>query len=81
MGCPICGNLKQAFEAELREYIEARSSVYYSFSTKIAAYGKVDMERSRYELEEHRFVCVSSIQMQALSRARDVSTNLRQVAA
>jgi hypothetical protein len=81
MCCPICKNLERVFDAELGEYIEVRSSVYYSFSTKIAAYRKVDMARARYELEEHRLVCVTSIRMQALSRARDVSTNLRQVAA
>jgi hypothetical protein len=81
MGCPICRNLEQAFEAGLSEYLEARSSAYYPFCTKAAAYKKVDMERARYELEEHRLVCVCSIGVQALSRARDVSTSLRQVAA
>jgi hypothetical protein len=81
MGCAICRNLERAFEAGLREYIEARSSAYYPFCTKPAAYKKVDMERARYELEEHRLVCVSAIMVQALSRARDVSTSLRQVAA
>jgi hypothetical protein len=81
MGCPICRNLERAFEAGLSEYLEARSSAYHRFCTKAAAYKKVDMERARYELEEHRFVCVSAVRVQTLSRARDVSTRLRQVAA
>lgn len=81
MGCPICRNLERAFEAGLNDYIEARSSAYHRFCTRTAAYKKVDMERARYELEEHRLVCVSVIPMQALSRTRDVSTSLRQVAA
>jgi len=81
MGCPICGNLERAFNAGLIEYIEARSSAYYPICTKTAAYKKVDMERARYELEEHRLVCVSAVRVQALSRTRDMSTSLRQVAA
>jgi hypothetical protein len=81
MGCPLCRNLERAFEAGLSDYIEARSSAYYPFCTKPAAYKKVDMERARYELEEHGLACVSAIRVQALSRARDVSTRLRQLAA
>ena len=81
MGCPICRNLERAFEAGLGEYIEARSSAYYPFCTKAAAYKKVDMERARYELEEHKLVCASAVRSRTHSRARDVSTSLSQVAA
>jgi hypothetical protein len=80
MGCPICRNLERAYEAGLSEYIEARSSAYYLVCTKHAACKKVDMERARHELEEHRLVCVSAAGMHALSRARDVSTSLRRMA-
>jgi len=77
MGCPICRELEQAYEIDLTEYIEARSSTYYSVSTEPAAYKRVDMERARYELEEHRLECGSAVRVHALSRARDVSTSLR----
>jgi hypothetical protein len=81
MGCPICGDLERAYEIGLTEYIEARSSTYYSVSTKPAAYKRVDMERARYELEEHRLECGFAVRVHALSRARDVSTSLRRMAA
>jgi len=61
MGCSICGSLKQAYEAVLSEYIEARSSVRYRVSTLLAAQKNVDMERARYELEEHRRSCPSAL--------------------
>jgi hypothetical protein len=80
MGCPVCRNLERAYEAGLSEYIEARSSAYYPICTESAACKKVDMERARYELEEHRLVCVSAAGLHALARARDVSTILRQMA-
>jgi len=40
----------------------------------------VDMERARYELEEHRLVCVSAIRALALLPKLDVSTRLKQLA-
>jgi hypothetical protein len=80
MRCPICRNLERAYEAGLSEYIEARSSAYYPICTKSAARKKVDMERARYELEEHRLGCVSAAGLDALSRAWDVSTSPRQMA-
>ncbi len=57
MGCAICRELEHAFESILSEYIQARSSVCYRVSTELAAQKNVDMERARYELEEHRRVC------------------------
>ncbi len=61
MGCSICQNLEQAYQAVLGEYIEARSSVRYRISTELAAQKNVDMERARYELEEHRRVCAYAV--------------------
>jgi hypothetical protein len=81
MDCPICGDLKRAYEAGLSEYIEARFSAYYQVSKRLAARKNVDMERARYDLDEHRFVCTSAIRVLALLPERDVSTNLRQLAA
>jgi hypothetical protein len=60
MGCIICGNLKQAFEVLLNEYIASRSTVYYRVCTELAAYKNVDMERAKSELEEHQCGCVSA---------------------
>jgi hypothetical protein len=58
MSCVICRNLEQAYLAELSEYIKARSSICYQVSTMLVAQKNVDMERARYELEEHRKVCI-----------------------
>jgi hypothetical protein len=81
MGCSICRNLEQAFEAGLSEYIEARSSAGYQVSKRHAAEMNVDMERARYELEEHRLLCVSVVRALALLPERDVSSSLRPLAA
>jgi len=81
MGCSICGNLEQAYEAVLSEYIEARSSVRYRVSTLLAAQKNVDMERARYELEEHRHVCASALIPPALLVNRDAPRRFRRIAA
>jgi predicted PolB exonuclease-like 3'-5' exonuclease len=81
MDCPICRDLKRTYEVGLSEYIEARSSACFQVSKRLAARKNVDMERARYELEEHRFVCVSAISVLALLPERDVSTSLKQLAA
>jgi RNA-splicing ligase RtcB len=59
MNCPTCRDLERAYEAAFSEYIEACSSASFSVSSKAAASKNVDMERTRYELEEHRRVCVT----------------------
>ena len=59
MDCLRCKNLKGALEFRHNEYVEARSSAYYRVSTELAAKKNVDMERARYDLEEHRAVCAS----------------------
>ena len=81
MNCSICRDLARAFEAGLSEYIEARSSTCYQVSTKLAAKKNVDMERARYELEEHRCVCVSAARVLALLPEPRVTTSLRRLAA
>lgn len=80
MGCSICRSLEQAYEVTLSEYIEARSSVRYRVSTVLAAQKNVDMERARYELEEHRRGCASAI-MPTLLVKHDAPTRLRRQAA
>jgi len=59
MNCPICRDLERAYEAAFSEYIEVRSSAWFSLSSDVAASKRVDLERMRYELEEHRFVCIT----------------------
>ena len=80
MDCPICRNLEQAFNAGLREYTEARSSACYQVSKRFAAIKNVDMERARYELEEHRLVCATTVRAVALVMKRNVSLNLKLLA-
>jgi len=58
MDCSVCKDLERALESRRRDYIAARSSVYYRVSTELAAYKNVEMERAKYGLEEHQFVCV-----------------------
>jgi len=81
MGCLICRDLERAYEVGLREYMEARSSACFRVSKRFAAEKNVDMERARYELEEHRRLCVFAVRVIALSPERDMSTSLRQLAA
>ena len=57
MDCLKCENLKGSLQFRHNEYVEARSSAYYRVSTEIAAKKNVDMERAKYDLEEHRAVC------------------------
>lgn len=73
MGCLICQDLEGTYEAMLSEYVEARSSVRYRISTVLAAQKNVDMERARYELEEHRRVCPYAL-LPALIVSRDKPT-------
>src|SRR5271157_2220953 len=58
MDCLECKNLEETFESRLSKYIEACSAAYYRVSTELAAKKNVDMERARYDLEEHQFICV-----------------------
>ena len=58
MSCITCANLERDYLDRLSEYIEARSSAGYRVSTRLAAQKNVEMERARYELEEHRSACV-----------------------
>jgi hypothetical protein len=81
MDCPICGDLKRAYEAGFSEYIKASFSACYRVSKRLAARMNVDMERARHELKEHRFVCTSAIRVFALLPKQEASTSLRQLAA
>jgi hypothetical protein len=60
MNCPTCRDLELAYETALSEYLEARSSAWFSVSSDVAARRNVDMERTRYDPEEHRLVYASA---------------------
>ena len=79
MNCPHCRELEQAYEAALSEYVEARASAWFRICPKLAARKNVDMERTKYELEEHSLVCVSASKMIAPLPERGMSTNLKQL--
>ena len=81
MDCSICRDLARAFEAGLSRYIEARSSACYQVIKSLAARRNVDMERARYELEEHRLVCVSAGGPFGPLPESDVTESLRKLAA
>ena len=81
MGCPICKKLEQAYEVLVSEYNEARSSAGYQVSRRLAAQKNVEMERARYELEEHRSRCVSASIVSAYLPHQDVPSGSTQVAA
>lgn len=68
MDCLICKVLERAFESKRSKYREARTAAYYRVSTELAAYKNVDMERARYDLEEHRLVCASALMVKRLNQ-------------
>ena len=79
MNCPHCRELEQAYEAALSEYVEARASAWFRICSKLAARKNVDMERTKYELEEHSRVCVFAGKTVAPLPERGMSTNLKQL--
>jgi hypothetical protein len=81
MSCPICGTLQRDYENKLGEYIAARSSAVYGLSKKTAAQKNVEMERARYELEEHQIVCAPAFTPLALIPARGVPANMTKLVA
>ena len=81
MDCSICRELELAYRTGLSEYIEARSSACYLVSNRFAAKKNVDMERARYELEEHRLGCRSAAMVSTPLPETDITAILGQLAA
>jgi ActR/RegA family two-component response regulator len=79
LNCPLCRGLEQAYEAALTEYIEACSSASFYVCSNLAARKNVDMERTKYELEEHSLVCISTKTTVAPLPEQGMSTNLKQL--
>jgi hypothetical protein len=81
MKCLICRELERAYNVGLGEYIEARSSACYRFTKRFAAAKNVDLERARYELEEHRHLCAPVCKVLTLPGKRDMPLRLERPAA
>jgi hypothetical protein len=81
MTCPICKKLERDYEAMLSEYNEACSSAGYLVSRRLAAQKNVDMERARYELEEHQSLCDAVLRAPSHLPQREQPVNLRPMAA
>jgi hypothetical protein len=81
MECLVCRDLEREFDVVCNEYCEARSSAFYPISSECAAVKNVDMERVRYELEEHRLRCVLPGKIITLPMRESASARLRRPAA
>jgi len=81
MKCLVCANLERTYLARLREYEEARSSAGFRISTRLAAQINVEMERARYELEEHYAICTSVVLPPAHLPSREMPVKLVSIAA
>jgi hypothetical protein len=57
--CSICTDLECALQRRHGEYITACSATFRRVSIRQVAYGFVEMERARNELETHRSACAS----------------------
>ena len=57
MTCSLCRNLNQAFELRLSDFNGALSSAVPLMSDKLVASRHVELQRARYELEEHQRDC------------------------
>jgi hypothetical protein len=66
MSCIRCENLECELEGKQSEYNGALESPYYRVSTKFVAYLRVELERTRNELGEHRSVCASAFRQPTL---------------
>ncbi len=61
MGCQLCLNLEQALREKRNECLQAISSPYSLVSSRFEAYMYVEMERARFDLEDHRSACIYSV--------------------
>jgi hypothetical protein len=73
MHCLTRRDLERVFEYSRSKYNEARSAVFYQISTKLAAKKQVDMERARYDLEEHKLICTPCTALDRASETAEAS--------
>jgi hypothetical protein len=67
MICPRCHELERALQVVQCDYCEAVASTFYRISVKFAAYKRVELERAKNELEEHRLLCARGVKNCAFS--------------
>src|SRR5580700_1214459 len=61
VACSTCTYLECALKSRRREYTVACSGAFRDISSRLEAYGVVEMERARSDLAMHRSVCASAI--------------------
>jgi hypothetical protein len=61
VACATCTYLECALKSRHSEYIKACSGAFRQVTSRLEAYGVVEMERARSELRTHRSVCASAI--------------------
>jgi hypothetical protein len=66
--CATCTYLECALKNRHSEYIKACSGAFRHVTSRLEAYGVVEMERARGELEMHRSVCASAVIAAAAQR-------------
>lgn len=77
MTCSLCRNLNQALEHRLSDFNGALSSAVPRMSDQMVAKRNVELQRARYELEEHQRDCAlaadKSVQVRKPSRFTSVN--------
>ena len=68
MKCPLCHELERELQGRQRDYGETLASSHHRVNTKFAAYKRVELECVRNELEEHQFVCASTVKQRGPRR-------------
>ncbi len=61
MRCSVCRDLERVLENRNVECVKILSGPYCHFSDRFMAYGNIEMERAKSDLEVHRSRCVSAI--------------------
>jgi hypothetical protein len=61
VACSTCTYLERALKSRRGEYIVACSGAFRDVSSRLEAYGVVEMERARSDLAMHRSVCAAAI--------------------
>jgi hypothetical protein len=61
VACSTCTYLECALNSRRGEYIAACSGAFRDITSRLEAYGVVEMERARSELAMHQSVCASAI--------------------
>ncbi|HTS71590.1 MAG TPA: hypothetical protein VMO17_21660 [Terriglobia bacterium] len=61
MRCSVCTHLERVLDSKNVECAKVLSGPDCRFRDRFVAYGNIEMERAKSDLEVHRSVCVSAI--------------------